>query len=44
MALVALGVIALYAMIALFAKFGLIATPWDAEVAASYAEPSAESI
>lgn len=44
MALVALGVIVLYSLIALLAKFGIIATPWDAEVAASYAEPSTESV
>ncbi|MBI3555152.1 MAG: ABC transporter permease [Deltaproteobacteria bacterium] len=44
LAMICLGIIIFYALVAIFAKFGLIATPWDAEVAAAYAPPSMAGI
>lgn len=40
LAMLSLGVIAFYAIVALLTKFGVIATPWDAEVGGAYAPPS----
>ena len=44
LAIAALGVIVFYSLIALLTQFGVIATPWDAEVGGAYASPSADSI
>ncbi len=44
LAIVCLGIIALYAMMAIFAKFGMIATPWDKQVGGAYQEPSFSSL
>lgn len=44
LAVAALVLICMYALLALFAKLGVIATPWDAEVANAYAPPSFASI
>lgn len=35
--------VVVYCIVALLAKFGLIATPWDTQIAASYAPPSFDS-
>lgn len=39
-----LGVIFLYSLAALLTKFGVLATPWDAEVGGAYAAPSAAGL
>jgi ABC-type dipeptide/oligopeptide/nickel transport system permease subunit len=44
MAVVCMAILAIYSLIALSAKFGWIATPWDRNVGAAYAPPSAESL
>ncbi len=44
LAMVALGIIIFYSLVAIFAKLGLIATPWDVEVAGAYAAPSFGSL
>jgi ABC-type dipeptide/oligopeptide/nickel transport system permease subunit len=44
LAMVCIGIVVIYAMTALLAKFGLIATPWDATVGASYEAPSLKSV
>lgn len=44
LAMFSFGVILFYALLALVAKFGLIATPWDAEVGGAYAAPAFEKI
>jgi ABC-type dipeptide/oligopeptide/nickel transport system permease subunit len=43
LAIFCLVIVVFYALIALAAKFGLIATPWDHVVGAPYAPPSGES-
>jgi peptide/nickel transport system permease protein len=44
MAVVSFWIIIAYALTAVFAKFGWIATPWDKVVGAAYQAPSAESL
>lgn len=44
LAMISLGIIIVYAIVAILAKLGVIATPWDAEVASAYAAPSAGGI
>jgi ABC-type dipeptide/oligopeptide/nickel transport system permease subunit len=44
LAMASLVIIILYAAVALLAKFGFIATPWDIEVGQAYAPPSFDSI
>lgn len=44
LAMGALVVIVAYSLVAILAKLGVIANPWDAEVAAAYAPPSAASL
>jgi peptide/nickel transport system permease protein len=44
LALVCLGIVFFYALVALAAKIGLIATPWDRVVGEAYAPPSFGSI
>lgn len=44
MAIACFAIIVLYALIALLAKFGLIATPWDRVVGPGYAPPSLDSL
>ncbi|MFL5814681.1 MAG: ABC transporter permease [Bdellovibrionia bacterium] len=44
LALVCIGIVVIYALIALLAKFGMIATPWDAVVGASYQPPSLDKM
>jgi ABC-type dipeptide/oligopeptide/nickel transport system permease subunit len=44
LAIFALTIIIFYSLMALLAKFGLIAEPWDAEVAAAYSPPSLAGI
>lgn len=44
LAMLSLGVISFYVIVALLTKFGLIANPWDAEVGGAYAPPSTASI
>ncbi|MBI2605650.1 MAG: ABC transporter permease [Deltaproteobacteria bacterium] len=44
LAVASLVVIALYTLLALAAKLGFIATPWDAEVGTAYAAPSLASL
>lgn len=39
LAMMSLGIILLYALVAITAKIGLIASPWDAEVGGAYASP-----
>lgn len=39
-AIVCIGIVIIYALVALLAKFGMIATPWDTVVGPSYAPPS----
>lgn len=43
LAIACFSIILFYALVALAAKLGLIATPWDRVVGASYAPPSGES-
>ncbi|MEW6057172.1 MAG: ABC transporter permease [Bdellovibrionota bacterium] len=43
LAIAALAIVFFYSLIALSAKFGLIATPWDAEVGKAYSAPSFEN-
>lgn len=43
-AMLCFGIIVLYALIALLAKMGLIATPWDTVVGPSYSPPSFEKL
>lgn len=43
-ALVCLGIIIVYALVALFAKLGVIATPWDRTAGAAYQAPSFDSL
>jgi len=43
-AIACLGIIAFYAILAILAKFGVIATPWDKQVGAAYQEPSFSSL
>lgn len=43
-AIVCLGIILFYALIAILAKFGLIATPFDRVVGAAYQPPSSEKL
>ncbi len=44
LALFSLGIILLYSLIALAAKLGFLATPWDVEIGAAYSPPSLESL
>lgn len=44
MAIVCFSIIVFYAMVALLAKMGLIATPWSDVVGASYQEPSSSDM
>lgn len=44
LAMAGLAIIVFYALLALLAKLGVIATPWDAEVGVAYAPPSAEGL
>jgi ABC-type dipeptide/oligopeptide/nickel transport system permease subunit len=43
-AIFCVGIIVFYAIVALLAKLGMIATPWDRIVGASYAPPSSKSV
>ncbi len=43
-AIASLVIILMYALIALLAKLGFIATPWDAEVATAYAPPALDGL
>ncbi len=43
-AMVCLAIMVFYSLVALLAKIGLIATPWDRVVGASYAPPSFDSL
>jgi ABC-type dipeptide/oligopeptide/nickel transport system permease subunit len=43
-AIFCVGIIVFYAVVALLAKLGVIATPWDRIVGASYAPPSSKSV
>ncbi len=42
-AMVCLGIICVYAWVAIFAKLGLIATPWDTSIGGAYDPPSLDS-
>ena len=44
LAMLSLGVIVAYSLVAILAKLGAIATPWDVEVAGAYAAPSFGSL
>ena len=44
LAMASLVVIVVYSLVAILAKLGAIANPWDAEVAAAYAPPSLASL
>src|SRR4051812_30867530 len=44
MAMFCLWIVVFYATVALLAKFGVIATPWDREIAPRYSPPSLSSV
>ena len=43
-AIVCFGIVVFYALVAVAAKLGIIATPWEAQVGAAYQPPSLDSI
>ncbi|MDR3606692.1 MAG: ABC transporter permease [Oligoflexia bacterium] len=44
LAIACIGIVIFYALVAILAKLGVIATPWDVKVAGSYSPPSFQSL